>query len=174
MLSKLIIQILEWFYPFFKRLMPKQTFMYAACGGGNTFFGLFVFFISYNFIFKKQLVHLPFLTISPHIAAMIVSFLVTFPIGFYLARNVVFSGSSLRGRHQLIRYFATALGSVILNYINLKILVEIFRIYPTISQIINTVIVVTFSYLAQKYFAFGKAKKHAKVAAPGYSRQDSI
>ena len=154
MLAKIIVQLLDWLYPFFKRLMPKQTFMYAACGGGNTLLGLFSFFISYNFIFKKQLVHLPFITFSPHIAAMIVSFLVTFPLGFYLARYVVFSTSTLRGRHQLVRYFGTAIGSVILNYINLKILVEIFHFYPTISQIINTIIVIAFSYLMQKHFAF--------------------
>src|ERR671921_765144 len=114
MLSNLIIKILEWFYPFFKRLMPKQTFMYAACGSGNTALGLLVFFISYNFVFKKQLVHLPFITFTPHIAAMILSFLFTFPMGFYMARYVVFSESTLRGRHQLMRYFATAMASVVL------------------------------------------------------------
>ena len=121
MLAKIIVQLLDWLYPFFKRLMPKQTFMYAACGGGNTALGLLVFFISYNFIFNKQLVHLPFITFKPHIAAMILSFLVTFPVGFYMARYVVFSESTLRGRHQLVRYFATAIASVVLNYINLKI-----------------------------------------------------
>lgn len=146
--------------------------MYAACGGGNTLLGIFSFFISYNFIFKKQLIHLPFITLSPHIAAMIVSFLVTFPLGFYLARYVVFSGSSLRGRHQLIRYFATTIGSLLLNYINLKILVDMLHLYPTPSQIINTIIVVTFSYLAQKYFAFGKSRHHQKVTA-SYHEQDA-
>jgi putative flippase GtrA len=171
--ANLITNILDWIYPFFRRLMTRQTFMYAACGGGNTLFGIFLFFISYNFIFKKQLVHLPFITISPHIAAMIVSFLITFPIGFYLARNVVFLGSSLRGRHQLIRYFGIALGSVVLNYINLKILVEICGIYPTISQIINTVIVISFSYLMQKYFAFGSSKKHSQIVAAPLTNRDS-
>ncbi|MES2649430.1 MAG: GtrA family protein [Bacteroidota bacterium] len=154
MLATIITRILEWLYPFFRRLMPKQTFMYAACGGGNTLLGIFAFFFSYNFVFKKELVHLPFITFTPHIAAMIVSFLITFPIGFYMARYVVFSGSVLRGRHQLVRYFATATGSVILNYINLKIMVDKLQFYPTIAQVINTVIVVAFSYLMQKYFAF--------------------
>jgi putative flippase GtrA len=154
MLANIITRLLEWFYPFFKRLMPKQTFMYAACGGGNTLLGIFTFFFSYNFVFKKELVHLPFITFKPHIAAMIVSFLVTFPIGFYMARYVVFSGSALRGRHQLVRYFVTALGSVILNWINLNILVDRLHFFPTIAQVINTIIVIAFSYLMQKYFAF--------------------
>jgi len=154
MIARWIIQILDLVYPLFRRLMPPQTFRYAACGAGNTLLGLLVFFVSYNFVFDKKLVHLPFITFTPHIAAMILSFLVSFPMGFYLARYVVFSSSTIRGRHQLFRYFTTTIGSVLLNYFNLKILVEIFHIYPTISQIINTLIVVTFSYLMQKHFAF--------------------
>jgi putative flippase GtrA len=156
MVSRLIIRLLDWFYPFFARLMPVQTFRYAACGAGNTALSIFIFFISYNFIFKKQVVHLPFIAFEPHIAAMILSFVTTFTIGFYLARFVVFSGSSLRGRKQLLRYFTTAIGSIVLNYINLKILVEVLHIYPTIAQMINVVVVVTFSYLMQKHFAFRK------------------
>lgn len=159
MLSKFILSLLDLIYPYFKRLMPVQTFRYAACGGGNTLLGLAVFFVSFHFLVRKQMVHLPFITISPHIVAMLLSFLVTFPLGFYMARNVVFSGSILRGRQQLARYFATAMGSVVFNYINLKILVDLLHFYPTISQVINTVVVIVFSYLMQKYFAFKPAKK---------------
>lgn len=164
MLAKIIIQVLEWFYPFFRRLMPKQTFMYAACGSSSTLLGLFSFFVSYNFIFKKQLFHLPFITISPHIAAMIVSFLITFPLGFYLARYVVFSNSTMRGRHQLVRYFGTTLGSLLLNYLNLKIMVDLWHFYPTIAQVINTAVVITFSYIMQKHFAFRhKSRRQIKL-----------
>ncbi len=140
--------------------MSLQTFRYAACGGGNTALGLLVFFVGYNFLFHKQLVHLGSLTLSPHIAAMVLSFLVSFPIGFYLARYVVFSGSALRGRHQLVRYFTTTMGSLLLNYANLKIMVDLLHFYPTIAQSINVVIVVTFSYLMQKHFAFAR-RSHA-------------
>ena len=139
--------------------MPFQTFRYAACGAYNTATGILVFFVGYNFIFKKQLVPTPIVTLSPHIAAMILSFMVTFPVGFYLARYVVFSGSMLRRRDQLFRYFLTTIGSVFLNYINLKIMVDILGFYPTIAQTLNVVIVVTFSYLMQKYFAFRGAHK---------------
>lgn len=156
MLSKLIIKVIDWFYPLFRRFMPLQTFRYAACGGGNTVLSIFIFFISYNFVFHKQPVDIYIHTFEPYVAAMILSFILTFPLGFYMARNVVFSASSLRGRQQLVRYFTTAVGSVLLNYVNLKILVKYCHIYPTPAQIINTFIVITFSYLMQKHFAFRK------------------
>jgi putative flippase GtrA len=138
--------------------MPRQTFYYAACGGGNTLFSIFIFFVTYNYVLQKKFIETPFITISPHIGAMIVSFAVGFPTGFYLAKNIVFSGSHLQGNKQLFRYLLTTLGSLLLNYINLKILVDLLHFYPTIAQVCNTIIVVIFSYLAQKYFAFKKMK----------------
>jgi putative flippase GtrA len=160
MIANLVIKILEYFYPLFKRWMPFQTFRYAAVGGGNTALGLLIFFSSYNYLFKKEIVETPFIAISPHIAAMILSFAITFPIGFYMALFVVFPGSLMKKRFQLFRYFLTTLVSLLLNYINLKVMVDVLGFYPTIAQIFNVIIVVTFSYMMQRFFAFrGAAKK---------------
>lgn len=159
MLARLITQILDWVYPLFRRLMPKQTFYYAACGGGNTLLGLVIFFVCENYVFDKQPVDLILVVLKSHKAAMVASFLFSFPTGFFLAKNVVFSGSHMRGRQQLLRYFLTNLFSLLLNYINLTVMVDWLQFYPTFAQIINTVIVVIFSYLAQKHFAFRKKKQ---------------
>jgi putative flippase GtrA len=70
----------------------------------------------------------------------------------------VFSGSTMKGRQQLLRYFITNMISLLLNYINLTVMVDWLAFYPTFAQIINTIIVVIFSYLAQKHFAFRKKK----------------
>jgi putative flippase GtrA len=134
--------------------MPMQTFRYAACGGGNTLLDIFLYFISYNFILQKQIVYTPAGPISPHIAAFLLSFAVSFPTGYLLNRFIVFPGSILRGRIQLFRYFLLVLVCVYLNYIFLKLFVEHFYIYPTVSKMLTTVIVVSFSYFTQKYFTF--------------------
>ncbi len=115
---------------------------------------ILIFFISYNFIFRKEVVHIGSIAISPHIAAFLAAFCVTFPVGFYLSRYVVFSESNIRGRVQLFRYFLLVLGCIALNYMFLKIFVEQLHIYPTVSKILTTVIVVAFSYLTQKHYTF--------------------
>ncbi len=153
-MTGIIEKLLDLTYPFFSRFMNRMTYRYAACGGSNTILDIFLFFISYNFIFRKQMVHLPFLTISPHIASFLLSFCVTFPIGFLLNRYVVFKGSVIAGRIQLFRYSLTVLGSLFLNYVFLKLFVEVMHMYPTIAKIITTFIVVAFSYLSQSYFTF--------------------
>ena len=135
-----------------------QTFRYAACGGGNTLLDIFIYFISYNFILEKEILYTPIGAISPYIAAFFIAFAVSFPMGFYLSRNIVFPGSHLRGRVQLFRYSLLVVVCIILNYVCIKLFVEQFGIYPTVSKILTTVIVVSFSYVTQKHFTF-RARK---------------
>lgn len=146
--------------------MDRQTFRYIACGGGNTLLDIFIYFIAYNFILQKQIVHTPLISISPYIAAFMISFMITFPTGFLLMRNIVFTGSVLRGRVQLFRYFMLVVICVLLNYFFIKLFVEGFRMYPTIAKIWTTAIVISFSYLTQRNFTFKTDKKRNKILKP--------
>ena len=153
-MKETITSIIDFFYPPFKKVMDIKTFRYLACGGGNTVLDIFIYFISYNFILDKNIVHLPFIAVSPHIAAFIISFSITFPLGFFLMRNIVFTGSYLRGRIQFIRYLMLVLVCILLNYIFIKLFVEHFGIYPTVAKILTTGIIITFSYITQRNFTF--------------------
>lgn len=153
-----ILGLVDFFFPVFRKFMPLQTFRYAACGGGNTALNILIFFLAHNFLLKNQLIDLGFFAISSHIAAFIIAFCITFPIGFYLSMYVVFHGSFLRRRVQFIRYFMVAMACIAMNYVLLKLFVDLFGWYPTPSMILNTAIVVSFSYIAQKYFSFRTQK----------------
>lgn len=163
MLKGVILQAVDFFYPLCRPFMPLQTFRYAACGGGNTAFNILLYFIAYNFVLQKAVLHLGPIAISAHIAAFLMAFAITFPIGFYLSMFVVFAGSHLRRRTQLLRYFLVALGCIVLNYCLLKLFVDVLGWYPTPSMILTTVFVVVFSYLSQRHFSF---QQKARVDAP--------
>ncbi|MGZ5255074.1 MAG: GtrA family protein [Flavitalea sp.] len=163
-MKNLINSVLDFFYPYFSRFMPKQTFRYAACGGGNTVLDILIYFISYNYILDKQIIHTPIGAVSPHIMAFLISFLISFPIGYLLNRFIVFPGSTLKGRIQLFRYFVLVLVCIILNYVFIKLFVEQFGIYPTVAKMLTTVIVISFSYLTQKHFTF-KVESSGKVGS---------
>ncbi|MBC9934770.1 GtrA family protein [Chitinophaga qingshengii] len=154
MLRRIILQIIDFFYQPFARVMPRQTFRYLACGGGNTAMDIFLYFICYNFVLNKEMIHLPFLDISAHIAALFMSMAVTFPTGFLLSKYVVFSESNLRGRVQLFRYFVLVGICILLNYFLMKLFVDRLHFYPTVGKICTTALVVIFSYLTQKKFTF--------------------
>jgi len=142
--------------------MPLQTYHYAACGGVNTAVSLGTYFIAYNYIFKKQVFDLGFIAFQPHIAALFLSFIVAFPVGFYLSMYVIFHGSYLKRRVQLFRYFIVIVLCMLINYILLKIFVEVFHWYPTPSQVLTTVFVILFNYFSQRHFSFRKKVEAAE------------
>jgi putative flippase GtrA len=149
-----ILPIIDFFYPPFKKLMNLQTFRYAAAGGGNVLLGFLTYYISYVYIFKARDFDFGFYAFKPHIAALIVSFIVTFPVGFFMSKYVVFSDSNIKGRIQLFRYFMICMFNLALNYILLKIFVERFHLQPVLAQICTTCMVIVFSYIAQRNFSF--------------------
>lgn len=157
-LRNTILKVVDLFYPPFRKIMTLQMYRYAACGGGNTAFNIFLYFISYNFILNKEILDLGFFAFKPHIAAFLMAFVITFPIGFYLSMYVVFHGSYLRRRIQLLRYFLVAMVCIILNYVLLRVFVEQFGWYPTPSLIVTAGIVIIFSYLSQRHFSFRSAQ----------------
>ena len=161
-MKNLILNIIDFFYPWFRKFMPLQTFRYAACGGANTLLDIFLFHEFEQSFSKKGIVRVASFAISPHVAALIAAFFITFPIGFYLSRYVVFTESNVRGRTQLVRYFSLVVACMALNYMFLKFFVEQLHIEPTLSKVFTSVIVVTFSYLSQKHFTFKikKIKQH--------------
>ncbi|MFV0606909.1 MAG: GtrA family protein [Niabella sp.] len=161
-----ILPIIDFFYPPFQKLIPKQTFRYAVSGAGNTFLGLLSYYITYKFILKGQYLHLPFYTFEPHVAALFVSFWVSFVVGFFLMKYVVFDDSRIKGHVQMFRYLMVSVFNLILNYILLKITVEVWHVYPVFAQIAITITVILFSYLAQRHFTFKKSSE------PGYLNND--
>ncbi len=150
----LIIPVIDFFYPPFKKLMGLQTFRYAACGGTNTLLGLIIYYVSFKFILKAENLELGFFAFKPHVAALFFSFLFSFPFGFFLSKYVVFSDSKMKGKVQLFRYLLLYLFSLGLNYLLLKLFVESMGIYAIFAQVMTTAIIVIFSYVTQRYFTF--------------------
>lgn len=155
LLKNRIVALIDFFYPPFSRLMPLQTFRYAACGGTSTLTDIVMYWFSFNYILHKANVELgPLGTFSPHVASIFIAFCVSFPMGFILNRYIAFPGSTLHGRIQLFRYFVLVIICIALNIVFIKLFVEQFHIYPTIAKILTTIIVVCFSYVTQKNFTF--------------------
>ena len=149
-----LLPIIDFFYPPFRRLMNLKTFRYAVCGATNTAVGYIVYYVSFKYILKTQDLDMGFFEFKSHMAALFMSFLISFPFGFFLMKYVVLSDSNLRGKVQLFRYFLGYMINLSLNYILLKVSVEILNIYPTIAQMGTILVLITLSYLFQRYFTF--------------------
>jgi putative flippase GtrA len=154
-----IIDIIDWFHKPFSKYISEETFRYGATGGANTVLDFLLYFVFYRYIFDKQIVNIGPVAIGPHIAAFMFVFPITFTTGFLLAKYITFTQSKLRGRVQIFRYGVSVTGSILLNYFLLKLFVEVCGLYAVLSKILTTIVVVIYSYVAQKHFTFRTGEK---------------
>ena len=171
--AQIITKIVDFFYRPFSKYIPQQLFRYAACGGGNMVLDWVLYFLIYNFVIGHELVYitLPFsfhlspfsfqfspfssqLCLTPHILTFLIVFPITLLTGFWLNRNITFTQSSLRGYKQLWRYILIVALNLLVNYLGLKLCVDILNFYPTPSNMLITLVTVAISFFGQKYFSF--------------------
>jgi putative flippase GtrA len=153
-MQKFIIRVIDTFYFLFAWLMPIKTYRYAVCGGSNLVFDISLYFFIYNFVIAKRFIDLGVVVLSPHIATLFIVFPITFLTGFLLQKYVTFQDSNLPGRVQFFRYFMVGLGSLLISYASMKLLVEILHFYPTPSRLITIIITVIYGYILQTNYSF--------------------
>ena len=136
------------------RIFPQEVFRYLACGGATVLLDWVWYYIIYHYIVCERFIDLGFVVVSPHIASLIVVFPITFLTGFWLNRYVAFRSVEVRTLTQMLRYALTIVGSIALNYICMKCLVEYFGVWPTPSKMITTAICAVYSYLVGRYYTF--------------------
>lgn len=157
-LAQLITHAIDLFYvrPA-ASILPRQMFRYAACGALTMALDSLWYALFYNFVFDRMNLDLGFVVISPHIAALILVFPITFFTGFWLNSRVAFRSSALATRTQLVRYVLSIVGSILLTYAGVKFFVEVCGVWPTPSKFLTNIITVIYSFLAAKYFVFRRA-----------------
>ena len=157
-LAQAIGRLIDFFYvrPF-TGIMSKQMFRYAACGGGNMLLDLVWYFLIYHYVVAERYIDLGVVVMSPHVASLVVVFPITFLTGFWLNRNVAFC--EVGSGRQLLKYALSVVGSILLNYICIKLFVEVYHIWPTPAKGLTTAVCVIYSYLASRYFVFVGKKR---------------
>ena len=138
--------------------MSIDFFRYGVSGAANTALDLVLYYIIYNFVLDHRMLHLGFVTLSSHVAALVIVFPITLLTGFLLQKYVTFSASKLRGRVQLMRYIMVVFLNLAVNYFGLKLFVDVLHFYPTPSRMIITVFTALISYIMQKKFTFRNTK----------------
>jgi putative flippase GtrA len=138
------------------KILPQEIFRYGVCGGVNMLLDIVWYYILYHYVVAERYIDLGIVVISPHIAALIIVFPITFLTGFWLNRNVAFRATEFGQGKQLVRYALSVAGSILLNYVCMKLFVEVFDIWATPSKALTTIISVAYSYLAGRYFTFVK------------------
>jgi len=157
-MGQLIRRFLDLFHPLFARFFDKQTYYYAACGGVNLVSSWLFFFLFYQYLFEKRIFNMEIngeiYVVSAYTLSSILCFVIAFLLGFLMNKFVVFTDSQLIGRVQLFRYAVSSWLSWLCSYLILKTLIEGLQFYPSIANVVASVITVFISYLLQRKYSF--------------------
>ena len=102
----------------------------------------------YNFVLHQQDFVYEHIRIASHVIALCVSFLMG------LITNFLISESALRGRDQFARYLIVAAITFVGNYFMMKMLVEVFGVWPTAARLMAVATIALLSYRLHKAFTF--------------------
>lgn len=139
-----------------QRYVSPTMFRYAVCGGVNMVLDVVWYYLIYHYIIALRYIDLGVVVISPHVASLVVVFPITFFTGFWLNRNVAFRSVEVGQGLQLFKYALTVVGSLLLNYVCIKLFVEVVGVWPTPAKALTTAVCVAYSYLSGRYFTFKK------------------
>ena len=135
---------------------------------------IFIFSLCLKFVFTQEKIHLfANVNITADVAAYVVAFCISFPIGFILSRHVVFPESNLHGRIQFFRYILTTATFIFLTYLLIKFFDYLLGFIPhtkdsyevfnfriawvtlhSIAYTCVTIITAVLSYISQRKFTF--------------------
>ena len=139
-------------------IVPRETFRYAACGAMTLGLDACWYALFYHLVFRASNFDLGFVVVSPHVAALVLVFPITFFTGFWLNREVAFRRSAVPSGTQLVRYALSVGGSILLTYGCIKFFVEVCGLWPTPSKVATSILTAMYSYLAARYFTFREAE----------------
>ncbi|MBO7282580.1 MAG: GtrA family protein [Alistipes sp.] len=135
-------------------LISRNLFGYGLCGAVNMTLDIVWYFLIYHYVVCENYVDMGFVIMSPHILSLFIVFPITFFTGFWLNRHVAFRATKVDSRRQLWRYALSVVGSILINYVCMKLFVEVFAIWPTPSKMLTTLVSVCYSYLMARYITF--------------------
>lgn len=134
--------------------MQMKSVRYILSGGIATGVDVFTFFIMINYILQKNDLVFGRVHISAHIAALCVSFSLGLITNFLITKYFVFNESNIKGREQFLRYILVAAITFVGNYFMMKILVEVFNVWPTFARLIAVGTIAVLSFRLHKVFTF--------------------
>jgi putative flippase GtrA len=152
MVKKYILQLLNFFYPLVKKIMPFQVYAYLSVGAANTILNIALFVVCY-------------LALSPTWPAVelatVISFVITVLTGFWLNKNFAFTdaaNTAKENKKQFGKYFLVSLQGQFSDYLITKGLIVLLLINPVVAYFLSTFIMLVITFFLQKHYTFRKAK----------------
>jgi putative flippase GtrA len=142
-----------------RKVLDSKVFRYFLSAGIATWVDIIVYFIAFNYIYRKEDIELfDSYVISAPTAALILSYTAGLLTNFFITKYIVFKESDLETYKQLFRYVLVALVVLFLNYVLMRFLIRQWNWYPTVARAFSAIAIGMFSFIVHKSFSFRVSK----------------
>lgn len=143
-----------------KRILDNKIIRYFLSAGTATIVDVSVYFISFNFIYQKQDIHVfDLFVLSAPTASLMLSYTCGLITNFLITKYLVFTESDLKGVHQLMRYVLVAIVILFVNYLFMSFLIKQLHWYPTLARIVSALSIGILSFVIHKFYSFKVTRK---------------
>jgi len=138
-----------------KKLLKSKIFKYFISAGVATWVDITVYFLAYNYLYKKLDFDLfGMYVVSAPSASLLLSYTIGLLTNFTITKMLVFKESELATYKQLFRYVIVAIFVLILNYIAMRFLIRQLDWFPTVSRAVSAISIGLLSFVIHKSFSF--------------------
>jgi len=143
-----------------KKLLKSKIFRYFISAGVATWVDITVYFLAYNYLYKKLDFDLfGMYVVSAPSASLLLSYTIGLLTNFTITKMLVFKESELATYKQLFRYVIVAIFVLILNYIAMRFLIRQLDWFPTVSRAVSAISIGLLSFVIHKSFSFNMNSK---------------
>jgi putative flippase GtrA len=140
---------------FLRRIFKSKIFRYFLSAGLATWVDVMVYFLAYNYVYRKLDFDLfGLIMISAPTASLMLSYTAGLITNFTVTKFLVFHESDLETHKQLFRYVLVAIGVLCMNYVLMSFLIRQLEWYPTISRAVSAITIGVLSFTVHRSFSF--------------------
>lgn len=136
------------------RTINNKVVRFFLSAGVATLIDVIIYFVTITYIVEHQRIYFGSYSASAHTFSLCISYSCGVVVNFLLTKYAVFSESNLTSRKQFSRFATIAFLGFFANYGLLRLFVEIFEFYPTVSRIASALSLGIASYYVHKQFTF--------------------
>ena len=144
------------------RLLKNQMFRFIISAGTGALVDVSAFYLFYHNLLVKHTYNILSFTVRNSTLSLAISFFMGVVVNFIITRSLVFHESKSKPSKQFTRFMLVALVGFIANLALVKIMIQVFDMYPPVARVIAISSLFFASYFIHKVFSFSLSlRNHA-------------
>ena len=143
------------------KILHNQVFRFIISAGAGFLVDVSAFYLFYHNLLTSPYYHIFSIGVRNSTLSLAISFCMGVIVNFLITRYMVFTESKLPFHKQFMRFASVACIGFFANLAVIKVLIQVFGIYPPVARIGAALSLFFASYFIHKVFSFSLSLRHA-------------